>query len=86
MSHDTVIFEPQGCSAVVVLSESHVTIHTFPECGYASFDAYTCGELADPVVILQHVIEKLKVRDVEHMVIYRGIPTGMEQTIDNRIP
>lgn len=85
MSHDTVIFEPQGCSAVVVLSESHVTIHTFPEYGYASFDAYTCGHLADPAVILQRVVEKLGVRAMDHMVIHRGMPNGMEISTNEKV-
>lgn len=40
-------FEPQGVSGVVVLAESHISIHTWPERGYASLDVYMCGE-ADP--------------------------------------
>jgi S-adenosylmethionine decarboxylase len=78
MSYDTVIFDPQGCSAVVILAESHVTIHTFPEEGYASFDAYTCGQQADPLHILLEVIEGLGVTACEHFVIHRGLANGME--------
>lgn len=40
-------FAPQGVSGVVIISESHLTIHSFPEHGYASIDVYTCGDL-DP--------------------------------------
>src|ERR1700754_4035838 len=36
-------FEPQGVSGVVVISESHLSIHTWPEYGYAAVDFYTCG-------------------------------------------
>lgn len=37
-------FEPQGVSGVVVVEESHLSIHTWPEHGYAAVDFYTCGE------------------------------------------
>ena len=37
-------FAPQGVSGVVIISESHLTIHSFPEHGYASIDVYTCGD------------------------------------------
>lgn len=37
-------FSPQGVSGVVVLAESHVAIHTWPEHGVAAVDVFTCGE------------------------------------------
>lgn len=41
-------FDPQGVTALVLLSESHLSIHTWPEEGYAAIDAFTCGDTADP--------------------------------------
>ena len=41
-------FEPYGVSGVVVISESHLAIHTWPEYGYAAIDLFTCGDKADP--------------------------------------
>jgi S-adenosylmethionine decarboxylase proenzyme len=41
-------FEPQGVSGVVVLAESHLSIHTWPEYRFASCDLFTCGEQVDP--------------------------------------
>jgi len=41
-------FLPYGVSGVVIISESHLTIHTWPEYGYAAIDLFTCGEEADP--------------------------------------
>jgi len=41
-------FTPTGVSGVVVVAESHLSIHTWPDQGYASTDFYTCGE-CDPV-------------------------------------
>lgn len=36
-------YSPQGVTGVVIIEESHLSIHTWPECGYASVDFYTCG-------------------------------------------
>lgn len=41
-------FNPHGVSGVVVISESHLTIHTWPEYGYAAIDVFTCGQVIDP--------------------------------------
>ncbi len=41
-------FSPQGVSGVVVISESHLAIHTWPELGYAAIDVFTCGDHVDP--------------------------------------
>jgi len=41
-------FSPLGVSGVVLIAESHLTIHTWPERGYAAIDVFTCGEAVDP--------------------------------------
>ncbi|MCS7030506.1 MAG: adenosylmethionine decarboxylase, partial [Gloeomargarita sp. SKYG116] len=43
-------FSPYGVSGVVVIAESHVAIHTWPEFGYAAVDIFTWGETIDPWV------------------------------------
>lgn len=43
-------FSPQGISLIYLLSESHISIHTFPEKQYAAVDIYTCREYADDSV------------------------------------
>ena len=40
-------FTPQGCSILFLLSESHISIHTFPEKNHMSLDLYTCREYED---------------------------------------
>lgn len=40
-------FEPQGCSILFLLSESHLSVHTFPEKNHMSFDIYTCRQYSD---------------------------------------
>jgi len=41
-------FEPQGVTALALLAESHISIHTWPEFGYAAIDAFTCGDKTVP--------------------------------------
>ena len=71
-------FEPQGVTAVVVLSESHVSIHTWPEWGGATIDAYTCGD-PDPVQLIEHVIAGLRPSVVRRAVVPRTIPGGGDE-------
>ena len=40
-------FEPQGVTAIALLSESHISFHSYPEFGYAAVDSFTCGEHTD---------------------------------------
>ena len=65
-------FAPQGVSGVVIISESHLTIHSFPEHSYASIDVYTCGDL-DPIVAVEYIAEALNARKREHIEIPRGM-------------
>ena len=41
------LFNPHGVSGVVVIAESHLAIHTWPEYGYAAVDLFTCGDDVD---------------------------------------
>ena len=48
-------FSPWGISGVVVIQESHLAIHTWPEFRYAAVDLFTCGETVDPWVSFEHL-------------------------------
>ncbi|GIN86843.1 S-adenosylmethionine decarboxylase proenzyme [Heyndrickxia sporothermodurans] len=65
-------FAPQGVSGVVIISESHLTIHSFPEHGYASIDVYTCGNL-DPNIAADYIAEHLNAQTRETMELPRGM-------------
>ncbi|MED4016233.1 MULTISPECIES: adenosylmethionine decarboxylase [Sutcliffiella] len=65
-------FAPQGISGVVIISESHLTIHSFPEHGYASIDVYTCGEL-DPNIAANYIAEALDAKTRETIELPRGM-------------
>ncbi|MHB1042898.1 MAG: adenosylmethionine decarboxylase [Eubacteriales bacterium] len=66
-------FSPQGVSGVVVVSESHLAIHTWPELGYAAVDVFTCGEKVDPWDACNYLTNHFK---AEHM-IAKEIKRGM---------
>ncbi|BAC12894.1 adenosylmethionine decarboxylase [Oceanobacillus iheyensis] len=66
-------FAPYGISGVVIISESHLTIHSFPEHGYASIDVYTCGDKVDPNIAVKHIADALESSVGQ----FREIPRGM---------
>jgi S-adenosylmethionine decarboxylase len=66
-------FSPHGVSGVVVIAESHVAIHTWPEHGYAAVDIFTCGETIDPWVIQRYLEERFRARNVSSMELKRGL-------------
>lgn len=62
-------FSPQGVSGVAVLSESHISVHTWPEIGYGAFDVFMCGD-ADPwasVPVLKRAFQAREVRVQEFL-------------------
>jgi S-adenosylmethionine decarboxylase len=70
-------FEPQGVTAFALLAESHISIHTWPELGYAAIDIFTCGQRAMPERAYRYLVKALgagkhSVRHVE-----RGV--GLEE-------
>ena len=66
-------FSPHGVSGVIVIAESHVTIHTWPEHGYAAVDIFTCGETIDPWVIQRYLEKHFQARNVSSMELKRGL-------------
>jgi S-adenosylmethionine decarboxylase proenzyme len=66
-------FSPQGVSGVVVIAESHLSIHTWPEYGYAALDIFTCGTNVEPKKAAEALIEKLGAKNHSLMEIQRGL-------------
>ncbi|NPV92224.1 MAG: S-adenosylmethionine decarboxylase proenzyme [Firmicutes bacterium] len=65
-------FSPQGVSGVVVISESHLAIHTWPELGYAAVDVFTCGDQVNPWDACHYLTEKFEAGHVTTNEIMRG--------------
>jgi len=66
-------FEPHGVSGVVVLAESHISIHTWPEAGYAAVDVYTCGNHTDPWLACEYAARNLGATSMLTTEVKRGI-------------
>lgn len=65
-------FNPKGVTGVALLAESHLTIHTWPEEGYAAADIFTCGQHTDPQLAVQYLISSLKAKDSTTFELKRG--------------
>jgi len=66
-------FQPQGVSGVVVIAESHLSIHTWPEHGYAAVDIFTCGTSVQPEKAAETLIEKLGAKNHSVVEVKRGL-------------
>ena len=64
-------FSPQGISGVVVVQESHLSIHTWPEHGYAAVDFYTCGKI-EHLKAHEVLCKGLNAQRHETMIVERG--------------
>ena len=67
------MFNPHGVSGVVIIAESHLAIHTWPELGYAAVDLFTCGESCDPKVAYQYLKKAFKSASASYSELKRGI-------------
>lgn len=66
-------FEPYGLSGIILLSESHVSIHTWPEEGYAALDVFTCGDWNIGNDITHNIIKWFNPKTSDVKYIKRGI-------------
>ncbi|MGB0975351.1 MAG: adenosylmethionine decarboxylase [Prolixibacteraceae bacterium] len=73
-------FEPQGVTLLALLAESHASIHTWPEIGYAAIDLYTCGDTTKTEKAAEFLKEKLKAKRVEEKEIPRPVYLPAKQS------
>lgn len=65
-------FSPHGVTGVVVIAESHVSIHTWPEFGYCALDVFTCGTQVKTDQIFEFVRFELQAQETSVMEVKRG--------------
>jgi S-adenosylmethionine decarboxylase proenzyme len=65
-------FEPQGLTGYILLAESHISIHTWPETGYAAVDVFTCGETMNPQKAIEYIINKLEAEKTQIRTVKRN--------------
>ena len=72
-------FSPYGVSGVVVIAESHLSIHTWPEYNYAAVDVFTCNSLLDSNYIVDYIIEEMQCKNPSIVDMNRGTFTKFEK-------
>ncbi|MEM0134143.1 MAG: adenosylmethionine decarboxylase [Thermoplasmatales archaeon] len=74
-------FSPSGVSGIILLAESHLSFHTWPEYGLVALDIFTCGPTENAESALEYILEKLSPSSVEYRRIERGIdfPRGNQK-------
>jgi S-adenosylmethionine decarboxylase len=66
-------FNPFGISGVVVIAESHLAIHTWPEYRYAAVDVFSCGDVLQPQTAADYLVEQLGAARASVVELQRGI-------------
>lgn len=66
-------FNPHGVSGCIVISESHFTIHTWPEYGYAAVDVFTCGDVINNQLALNYMRDKFGAKNISVVEMNRGV-------------
>ena len=74
-------FEPQGVTAIALLAESHISIHTWPESNYSAVDIFTCGQNMMPEQASQYLIKSLMAEEHSLRVIERNPPASVRKEI-----
>ncbi len=74
-------FEPQGVTAIALLAESHISIHTWPESNYSAVDIFTCGQNMLPEIASQYLIQVFKAEEHSLRVIERNPPEAVLKQI-----
>lgn len=67
-------FEPHGVTGLALLAESHISIHTWPETGYAAIDVFTCGEHTLPEEAGRYMARSMKAGKAVMVRTQRGLP------------
>ena len=78
------MFNPYGVSGVIIISESHLAIHTWPELGYAAVDLFTCGEKCDPKVAYDFLKKCFDSKNASFSQLNRGILDDKNLAVEHK--
>ena len=73
IAHSLHKFKPHGVSGYVLVAESHISIHTWPEYGYAAVDVFTCGQHTRPWEGLKLLKERFRASRMSVIELSRGV-------------
>ncbi len=78
-------FNPFGISGMVVIAESHLSIHTWPEYGYAAVDIFTCGDIIKPETAASYLITSFESKNPSIVEMKRGIISCSNEKLPHKI-
>jgi len=78
-------FNPFGISGMVVIAESHLSIHTWPEYSYAAVDIFTCGDIIKPEVAASFLIEQFESKNPSIVELKRGILSHVNKRLPHKV-
>src|SRR5438105_14400088 len=79
-------FNPFGISGVVVIAESHLSIHTWPEYRYAAVDVFSCGEVLQPEIAVNYLVEQFGAERASVVEMQRGVFVHAAAPVANKAP
>ena len=71
-------FKPHGVTGLALLAESHISIHTWPEIGFAAIDVFTCGDHTNPEKACKLLFTDFSAKNFSFKNLDREIPTGIQ--------
>lgn len=78
-------FNPFGISGMVVIAESHLSIHTWPEYAYAAVDIFTCGDIIKPEIAANYLISQFESRNPSIVEMKRGILSFSNEKLPHKV-
>jgi S-adenosylmethionine decarboxylase len=78
-------FNPFGISGMVVIAESHLSIHTWPEYNYAAVDIFTCGDVIKPEIAADYLIERFECKNPSVVEMKRGIISCKDVKLPHKV-
>lgn len=78
-------FNPFGISGMVVIAESHLSIHTWPEYSYAAVDIFTCGDVIKPEVAAHYLIDQFESKNPSVVELKRGIISLSNEKLPHKV-
>ncbi|MGB9715467.1 MAG: adenosylmethionine decarboxylase [Thermodesulfovibrionales bacterium] len=78
-------FNPFGISGVVVIAESHLSVHTWPEYSYAAVDIFTCGDVIQPELAVSYLVKKFECKNPSIVEMKRGILSHRNEKLPHKV-
>ncbi|MGO9614211.1 MAG: adenosylmethionine decarboxylase [Dissulfurispiraceae bacterium] len=78
-------FNPFGISGMVVIAESHLSIHTWPEYGFAALDIFTCGDVIKPEVAAHYLIKRFESKNPSIVEMKRGLLSYTNEKLPHKV-